>query len=789
MVGRRRHRFWFWILGLAIGLPSAGLAVLTGILLSSRALLDGTVSGIGVQERVEIDRDAMGIPTLRAGSRIDLAFATGFLHAQDRFFQMDLLRRNAAGELAELLGAALADYDGEMRRHRLRQTAQIALATAPDRQRAVVDAYTEGVNAGLRSLRARPPEYLLLNQVPRAWDPVDSLLVSLLMSERLQDAEGSNDQRRGLLAEVLPGEALDFFDPSASEWEAALDGSTTEIAPIPSPGTIGFRTGPATTAGAFDWERPLMPGSNSWGVDGSVSSDGGAIVANDMHLDLGVPNIWYRVSARWTDDGQSRQFDGVTLPGAPVFIIGSNGRIAWGFTHAALDVTDVILVETDPSNPRRYRTPDGWRDLESVTEEIRIAGAPARKIHHDRTLWGPVLGTNHLGQTLALRWVAHQPEALNLQLLELETAGSVEDAVRIAPTCGIADLNLLVGDREGHLAWTLVGRLPRRIGFDGQVPVSWADGSRRWDGWREPAAYPVVRGPRLWTANNRMSGDSNYLSAGVQQTDLGARATQIREDLQRLSKVDETGVFALYRDDRALFLERWQRLLLETLDRGPLGTNEAAWTQLRGAVENWGGRASTNSVGYRVVRAFRFKVGELFFQPLVARCQESGSDLPIDSVRWETPLWTCLTRKPLHLLAPRFTSYEALLATAVESVLADLRAQGLTLPEATWGQRNTVRIQHPISRALPRISGWLDMTPRALSGDDHMPKIQGVRFGPSERMVVAPGHEERGMLQMPGGQSGHFLSPFYRKGHTEWEDLTPTPLMPGPTEHRLVLSR
>ena len=789
MVGNQKHRLWIGFLGIGVGLPLIGITILTGFLLSSRPLLDGSVSGMEVEARVEIDRDAMGIPTIRAGSRIDLAFATGFLHAQDRFFQMDLLRRNAAGELAELLGPALADYDGQMRRHQLRHTAQTALAAAPDGHRAVVKAYADGVNAGLRSLRVRPPEYILLNQAPRAWDPVDSLLVSLLMSERLQDAEGSNDQRRALLSEVLPKEVLPFLDPIASEWDAALDGSTTQVAPIPSPETLQFRTDSKATAGTFDWERPLLPGSNSWGVDGSVSTHGGAIVANDMHLDLGVPNIWYRVSARWTDAGTARRFDGVTLPGAPVFIVGSNGRIAWGFTHAALDVTDVVLVETDPTNPRRYRTPAGWRDFELVSDEIRIAGAPARQLRHDRTIWGPVLGTNHLGQTLALHWVAHQPEALNLQLLELEKAGSVDDALRIAPTCGIADLNLLVGDRDGHLAWGLVGRLPRRVGFDGQLPVSWADGSRRWDGWLESREYPVVRGARLWTANNRISGTSNYMAAGVQQTDLGARAAQIRDNLQGVSKAAEADLFDLYKDDRALFLERWQRLFLETLSRGPLGTNQAAWSELRGAVEDWGGRASPHSVGYRLVRAFRFKVGELFFQPLVARCRETGSDMPVDSVRWETPLWTCLTQKPLHLLAARFTSYEALLATAVDSVLADLNAQGLTLPEATWGRRNTVRIQHPISRALPRISTWLDMPPRELSGDDHMPKIQGVRFGPSERMVVAPGQEDRGILQMPGGQSGHFLSPYYRKGHAEWEEVTATPLAPGPRQHQLVLMR
>lgn len=787
MPGKRSWRTVVWSGVVLLSVPLILFLVGWLVVLASRAQLDGQRNVSGLSAAVVIARDSLGIPQIHATNRIDLAYATGFLHAQDRFFQMDLMRRNAAGELAELLGDALLDYDRQMRRHQFRQTARLAWEREPASHQAILEAYAAGVNSGLAALRAKPPEYFVLRQTPRPWTALDSLLVALLMSERLQDSVGYDDRRRELLASVVSSEALQFLDPEGSEWDAALDGSVLKANPIPGPDMLQFRTNSLAAATAESWESPLVPGSNSWGVDGTTSARGGAVVANDMHLDLGLPNIWYRVSARWQEGDRRRQFDGVTLPGTPVFVVGSNGEIAWGFTNATLDSTDVIQLELDPANPRRYRTPEGWRELETVQEEIAVAGAPPHRWEYQRTVWGPVIGTNHLGTLQALRWVAHLPEALNVQLLELERATTADEALRLAPTIGMPMQNILVGDRRGALGWTLTGRMPRREGFDGRLPVSWADGSRRWDGFRQPEDYPVFRGPRLWTANNRISGQSNYLDLGAIHTDLGARARQIRDDLLQLGRTDEIGLFSLYRDDRALFLERWQKLLSKTLERGPSGTNGADWAEMKRQVDQWSGRADTNSVGYRLVRAFRFKAGDLFFEPLVARCREAGSSLPVDSVRWEQPLWASFTERPAHLLNPRFASYDALLSTAVDAVLADLKVQNLTVAEATWGQRNTVRIQHPLSRALPKIASWLDLTPTPLSGDDHMPKIQGVRFGPSERLVVSPGQEEHGILQMPGGQSGHFLSKYYRAGHQAWEEVTPTPLLPGPAEHQLVL--
>lgn len=759
------------------------------LLLGSRPKLNGELKLEGLSAPVSIQRDDLGVPQIQSARRTDLAFAMGFLHAQERFFQMDLMRRNAAGELAGLLGPSLVDYDLQMRRHDFHGAADLALAALPEWQRKVLESYTQGVNAGLEQLFTRPPEYFVLRQKPRPWKPQDSLMVGLLMFERLQDSTGYEDRRRAVLAQVLTPSVLDFFDPEFSEWDAPLDGTVLVQPSTPGPEAVQFTSTTPTPTPNESWESPLIPGSNAWGVDGSVSARGGAILANDMHLDLGLPNIWYRVSARWKDaDSKLRQFDGITLPGTPVLLVGSNGEIAWGFTNATLDTTDVISLELDPTNPHRYRTPEGWRELEDHTEVIEVSRNPAKTGVTQRTIWGPVIGTNHLGQLQALRWIAHQPGAVNLQVMELETAQDVDTALHIAPTCGVPVQNLLVGDRHGKLAWTLIGRLPRRIGFDGRSPVSWADGSHKWDGWRPAEDYPRYHGDRLWTANNRITGQPNYMSSGAHLTDLGARARQIRDDLMALNHPDEKAVFELYRDDRALFLQRWQELLMKTLEQGSPHTNTAEWESLRKAVSHWGGRASTDSAGYRLVRAFRFKVGDLFFEPLIQKCRKTGSDLPVDSVRWEGPLWRCLKERPAHLLNPRFTSYDALLATAVDAVLADLKEQNITPAQATWGQRNTVRIQHPLSRALPKLGEYLDLAPMPLSGDDHMPKIQGVRFGPSERLVVSPGQEDHGLLQMPGGQSGHFLSPYYRAGHDAWEQVTPTPLLPGPSKHRLILN-
>jgi penicillin amidase len=269
---------------------------------------------------------------------------------------------------------------------------------------------------------------------------------------------------------------------------------------------------------------------------------------------------------------------------------------------------------------------------------------------------------------------------------------------------------------------------------------------------------------------------------------LGARARQIRDDLLAMERATVPDLLAIQLDDRAVFLERWQRLLLDVLSPSAIAANPLR-AELRRHVEDWGARAATDSVGFRMVRAFRLTVAERVFEPLTAACRDRDDDFRYLRIwQYEGPLWRLVTERPEHLLDPRYDTWDEALVAAVDAMLEELTDGDRPLGELSWGERNTVRIQHPLSRALPWLDRLLDMPKEPLPGSSHMPRVQGITHGASERMVVSPGNESEGVFHMPGGQSGHPMSPFYSAGHAAWAQGDPTPFLPGPTLHTLTLA-
>ena len=274
---------------------------------------------------------------------------------------------------------------------------------------------------------------------------------------------------------------------------------------------------------------------------------------------------------------------------------------------------------------------------------------------------------------------------------------------------------------------------------------------------------------------------------------LGARAQQIRDGLRALDRVAPEDLLALQLDDRALFLERWRTLLLELLDDEAVA-DSARRAELRDLLrDGWTGRASIDSAAFRMVRAFRLFLAEDVFTPITASCTEAQSDFRfLGTGHWEGSLWRLVEERPPHLLDPEVSTWREMLLATVDRVIENFSKDPATgeetaLRDRSWGQRNTVRMQHPLSLALPQLSGLLDAPFEALPGDSGMPRVQGVGFGASERFVVSPGREESGIFHMPGGQSGHFLSPFYLAGHEAWARGEPTPFLPGETLHELKL--
>ena len=787
---RKSLQLFAAVLGAVLLLAGAAVGWGWWQLRGSLPRLDGERLITGLSAPVKIERDALGVPTITGASRADVARATGFLHAQDRFFQMDLLRRSGAGELAEIFGAVAVPLDQAHRLHGFRRTAEKALALLAPEKRAVLDAYSAGVNAGLAALARTPWEYLVLRTAPQPWRAEDSLLVIYAMWFDLQDGTGKFELSLGALRSTLGQSAADFFAPRGTSADAALDGSTLPPARLPA---LRLQAPVETTASVspFPSAESFFPGSNSFAVAGAHTASGGALLANDMHLNLNVPHTWYRAVLAWTDaDGAAHRLVGVTLPGTPVLVVGSNGHLAWGYTNSNIDTLDVLTVETETTAQLFYRTPHGYMEIEDRPDPIKVKGADPVPFTARWTEWGPILSSPGKGQYLALRWSAHDPAATNLDTLDLETATRTAEAVVIAHHIGMPNQNLVVADSSGAIAWTLTGKIPRRVGYDGRFPVSWAYGDRKWDGWLSSDEIPVISNPPeglLWTANQRLVGGEAYAKLGDSGYAAGPRGRQIHDDLRSLvagKKAAAIDLLAIQLDDRALFLDRWQKFFLATLTDAAVAEKHARG-ELRDAVRQWSGHASPDSAAYRLVRAWRLKVAEITFAPFFERARETYAGFSYANFQFEDALWQLTHEQPDRLLNPEHPSWESLLLTAADDVLAET---GGAPARFTWGGHNTLRMTHPFSRFLPGpVARLLDMPAQPLPGGADMPRVQSPTQGASERLVVSPGHEAEGIFHMPGGQSGHPLSPYYRAGHDAWVQGEPTPLLPGPAQHILVL--
>ncbi len=774
---------------LALSVLAATAAFL--ILRASLPPLDGELRVAGLAAAVDIERDAIGIPTITASNRADLAFGTGFVHGQDRFFQMDLTRRKAAGELAALVGSAALPVDRRSRLHRFRARAGDALTEMNDRERGLMRAYVAGVNAGLASLSAKPFEYFVLRAEPEPWVAEDTLLAVYAMYMELNDERASRDVQRGFAHRVLPAAVFNWMYPSGTSWDAPLSGDPTPTGAIPSASVMDLSgTHTASGRGAVVDAEGLLPGSNNWVVGGDLTASGRAIVANDMHLGITTPNVFYR--ARLIQTGAaSRDVSGVTLPGAPVVVAGSNGRIAWGFTNSYGDWSDAVLL-TPGDATDSYRTPEGSRKFDVHRERLESKGDPAQELLVRETIWGPVLDdVDYPDGEIAVSWVAHARAGVNLVQLELETAASANEAVDIANRLAIPPQNFVVGDAAGNIAWTLAGRIPRRNGAETRLPADWSGGGG-WNGWLEPAQYPRIVNPaagRIWTANTRVVDGAELEKIGDGGYDLGARAGQIRDGLFARDAFAPQDMLEIQLDDRAIFLMRWRDLLLDVLD-ADAAREHPSRAEYRRLVENWIPRASADSVGYRLVKAFRAEVRARAFHMLMAPVRaQYGDDVKLRvSNQFEGPLWQLITTRPPHLLSADYSGWDAFLLEAVDHNIAYYEKNfGARLSDRTWGEVNTAAIRHPLSRALPALSAWLDMPAEPLNGDGNMPRVQSPSFGASERFAVSPGDERNSYLHMPAGQSGHPLSDYYRSGHADWVQGRPTPFLPGAARHRLSL--
>ena len=276
---------------------------------------------------------------------------------------------------------------------------------------------------------------------------------------------------------------------------------------------------------------------------------------------------------------------------------------------------------------------------------------------------------------------------------------------------------------------------------------------------------------------------------GFGDYDRGCRAGMIRDRLRALDQATEADMLSIQLDDRAVFLERWRKLLLDLL-RPEVVSHNPRRLELKTLLENWSGRASVDSADYRLVWETRLRIVRAALSPLTARCRVADPRFRLAALECEAPTWALLTKRPAHLLNPMYPDWESLLLAMVDATLAEEARSGQPLARRTWGEMNVARIEHPMGQASPLLGRLLGLNMPAESlpgGRKDMPRVQGRTFGASQRMAVTPGRESEGYFHMPCGQSGHPLSPHYRDGHDAWVKGTPTPFLPGPVVHTLIL--
>lgn len=771
---------------------AAGLGYVVVIIRASLPVLEGKVTVTGLQRPVTVTSDAYGIPTIAADSRADATRALGYVTARDRLFQMDLLRRASAGRLAEVLGETMRETDVKQRTFGFSETARAIAARLPQDQGEVLEAFTEGVNDYLTQMKISPFEFLLLGYEPERWKVEDSLLILLGIFQMLSGVE-EEERMRTVMEQTLPSEVVSFLIPETDSYTDALLNKKSRLS-VHSPIPVQALTALRRPIDQIQARRTTMVrfgrsglGSNGWAVRGAKTLDGRTVLANDMHLDMTVPNIWYRVQLRY----EQIELTGVVVPGIPVVVAGTNGHVAWGVTNVEGDFLDLVRLELNPADSNEYRTPGGWKRFASRREIIKVKDAPDFAAEFKETIWGPVSQHSLLENPVAVRWTALDPEAVDLGQLAMDQVRSVSEAITVMNRAGGPANNVILADSNGHIAWTYTGKIPMRRGFDGSVSVSWADGRVGWTGYVSSDAIPKVFDPQsgfVVSANQRML-DGSYPYVVGHSFANGYRAFRIAQRLETMTQIQERDLLDLQLDSTSQFYEFYRLLAQESLTDAVI-QRRPYLAKARHAFEAWNGKADADSRGFALIHRFRQVLARSVFAPYLSSCRDRDAEFSYDG-DLDTPLRHLLTTKipELNPDPNHFTSWSEFLVNAVAQSVRELEAEhpSVRVDELTWGHLNRVRIEHPLAGFVPGLNYILNMPDEPASGCGQCVRVMQDGLGASQRLVVSPAHQNEGILHMPGGQSGHPFSPHYRDQHHHWNNGTPLPFLAGTPVHTLIL--
>lgn len=670
----------------------------------------------GVSRPVTVRFDALGEPHIHAESLDDALFVQGYVTAQDRLFQMDGLRRVAAGDLAEIVGPQALSSDRDSRRLRMRRAAEAAYLNLPPRDRAVIAAYARGVNAFLSSHGNNlPVEFTLLGYQPRPWSGVDSILVALYMFRDLTTTWRNELLKRDLMRQGDPQKVAVLFPVRAG----------TEV----------------------------QPGSNAWALAGSRTASGKPLLSNDMHLDYSLPGIWYMAHLQAPD----LDVAGVTLPGAPGVVVGHNQRIAWGLTNSQFDVQDLYVEKLDQRSGR-YLYQGRLEQAKPETELIRIKGQPPLQETGWLTRHGPLFASE-AGETMALRWTALDASIFQYPILDIDRAQNWQQFTAALERFPGPAQNVVYADVDGNIGYHLAGKLPKRRGYTGDVPVDGSSGQFDWDGYipfaELPSAFNPPRGMIVTANQNPFPANYPYPVNGN-----FAAPYRSQEILDRLSTRKDwrpEQLLAVQRDVYSTSFHFLASQVVAAYDKR--GAHSPSLDAAVASLRAWNGQMDKNLAAPFVI--------SLVYQHVRSAVGENAS--PENGAAYQFPLAPSvvedlLRRRP----AGWFTDWnEMLLRALADAVDEGARMQGRDLKRWQYGPFLSVRINNPVTHQLPWVGKYFDIGPVPMSGSATTIKQTSRELAPSMRMDADTSNWDHSLLNELTGQSGQVLSSHYRD---QWPD-------------------